>query len=130
MRLDRKLRLSHACAIMVGGWFFCLLLALMPVLGVSSYQKVSICLPMDTHTLVDQIYILFVLVLNIVAFVVICACYIKIYCAVHTPNYTSARKDTNIAKRMAVRIFTHYLCMAPISFYAMINKVNGKVDLQ
>ncbi|XP_037393297.1 thyrotropin receptor isoform X2 [Pygocentrus nattereri] len=119
MRLDRKLRLSHACAIMVGGWFFCLLLALMPVLGVSSYQKVSICLPMDTHTLVDQIYILFVLVLNIVAFVVICACYFKIYCAVHNPNYTSASKDTNIAKRMAVLIFTDFLCMAPISFYAM-----------
>ncbi|XP_066532494.1 thyrotropin receptor isoform X2 [Hoplias malabaricus] len=119
MRLDRKLRLSHACAIMLVGWLFCLLIALMPVLGVSSYQKVSICLPMDTHTLIDQIYILFVLVFNIVAFVVICYCYIKIYCAVHNPTYTSASKDTNIAKRMAVLIFTDFLCMAPISFYAM-----------
>ncbi|XP_072535869.1 thyrotropin receptor isoform X2 [Salminus brasiliensis] len=119
MRLDRKLRMSHACAIMLGGWLFCLLLALMPVLGISSYQKVSICLPMDTSTLVDQIYILFVLVFNIAAFMVICACYIKIYCAVHNPTYTSASKDTNIAKRMAILIFTDFICMAPISFYAM-----------
>lgn len=119
MRLDRKLRLSHACAIMFIGWLFCLLLALMPLLGVSSYQKVSICLPMDTHTLVDQIYILFLLILNIVAFMVICACYIKIYCAVHNPTYTSSSKDANIAKRMAVLIFTDFLCVAPISFYAM-----------
>uniref|UniRef100_A0A3B1K2T5 Thyrotropin receptor n=1 Tax=Astyanax mexicanus TaxID=7994 RepID=A0A3B1K2T5_ASTMX len=119
MRLDQKLRMSHACAVMFGGWLFSLLLALMPVLGISSYQKVSICLPMDTPSLVDQIYILFLLVFNILAFVVICFCYIKIYCTVHNPTYTSARKDTNIAKRMAILIFTDFICMAPISFYAL-----------
>ncbi|XP_065124958.1 thyrotropin receptor [Paramisgurnus dabryanus] len=119
MRLDRKLRLSHATVIMAIGWLFCLLLALMPLVGVSSYQKVSICLPMDTQTSVDQVYILFVLVLNILAFVVICGCYIKIYCSVHNPNHRSANKDASIAKRMAVLIFTDFLCMAPISLYAM-----------
>ncbi|XP_048106115.1 thyrotropin receptor [Alosa alosa] len=119
MRLDRKLRLSHAAAVMLGGWLFCLVLALLPLVGVSSYQKVSICLPMDMQSLVDQVYIVSVLVLNIVAFLVICACYVKIYCTVHNPNYLSASKDTNIAKRMAVLIFTDFLCMAPISFYAM-----------
>lgn len=119
MQLDRKLRLSHAFAVMLGGWLFCLLLALMPMLGVSSYQKVSICLPMSTQNLLEQVYILFMLVINIVAFVVICACYIKIFCAVHNPSYTSASNDSNIAKRMAVLIFTDFLCIAPISFYAI-----------
>uniref|UniRef100_A0A665W0F5 Thyrotropin receptor n=1 Tax=Echeneis naucrates TaxID=173247 RepID=A0A665W0F5_ECHNA len=119
MRLDRKLRLHHAAAVMLGGWIFCLVLALLPLVGVSSYQKVSICLPMDTQSTVAQVYILSVLVLNILAFLVICACYFKIYCAVHNPHYHSGSKDTNIAKRMAVLIFTDFLCMAPISFYAM-----------
>ncbi|KAM4521547.1 thyrotropin receptor [Odontesthes bonariensis] len=119
MRLDRKLRLHHAAAVMLGGWIFCLLLALLPLVGVSSYQKVSICLPMDTQSTVSQVYILAVLVLNVLAFFVICACYFKIYCAVHNPHYRSGSKDTNIAKRMAVLIFTDFLCMAPISFYAM-----------
>ncbi|KAM4633452.1 thyrotropin receptor [Polymixia lowei] len=119
MRLDRKLRLPHAASVMLGGWIFCILLALLPLVGVSSYQKVSICLPMDTQSVVAQVYIVTVLVLNILAFVVICACYIKIYCAVHNPHYRSGSKDTNIAKRMAVLIFTDFLCMAPISFYAM-----------
>ncbi|KAM6992304.1 thyrotropin receptor isoform 1-T1 [Tautogolabrus adspersus] len=119
MRLDRKLRLHHAAAVMLGGWIFCLLLALLPLVGVSSYQRVSICLPMDTQSTGAQVYILSVLVLNILAFLVICACYIKIYCAVHNPHYRSGSKDTNIAKRMAVLIFTDFLCMAPISFYAM-----------
>ncbi|XP_071781028.2 thyrotropin receptor [Centroberyx gerrardi] len=119
MRLDRKLRLPHAAAVMLGGWIFCLLLALLPLVGVSSYQKVSICLPMDTQSTAAQVYIISVLVLNILAFLVICACYFKIYCAVHNPHYRSGSKDTNIAKRMAVLIFTDFLCMAPISFYAM-----------
>ncbi|XP_062323813.1 thyrotropin receptor [Osmerus eperlanus] len=119
MRLDRKLRLWHAAVVMLGGWLFCLLLALLPLVGVSSYQKVSICLPMDTQSTLAQVYIVSVLILNILAFLVICACYIKIYCAVHNPHYRSGSKDTNIAKRMAVLIFTDFLCMAPISFYAM-----------
>ncbi|XP_028997220.1 thyrotropin receptor [Betta splendens] len=119
MRLDRKLRLHHAAAAMLGGWLACLVLALLPLLGVSSYQKVSICLPMDTQSTVAEVYVLCVLLLNILAFFIICACYLKIYCAVHNPHYRSGSKDTNIAKRMAVLIFTDFLCMAPISFYAM-----------
>ncbi|XP_019713594.1 thyrotropin receptor [Hippocampus comes] len=119
MRLDRKLHLHHAAAVMLGGWIFCLLLALLPLVGVSSYQKVSICLPMDIQTTEALVYVISVLVLNVMAFLVICACYIKIYCTVHNPQYRSGSKDTNIAKRMAVLIFTDFLCMAPISFYAM-----------
>ncbi|CAN9507646.1 unnamed protein product [Ophioblennius macclurei] len=124
MRLDRKLRLHHAAAVMLAGWIFCLVLALLPLVGVSSYQKVSICLPMDTESTVAKVYILSVLILNTLAFFVICACYFKIYCAVHNPHYRSGSKDTNIAKRMAVLIFTDFLCMAPISFYAISAVLN------
>ncbi|KAF4788603.1 Thyrotropin receptor [Turdus rufiventris] len=119
MRPDRKIRLRHAMLIMLGGWFSCLLLALLPLVGVSSYSKVSICLPMDTETPVAEAYIVFVLICNIIAFVIICACYIKIYITVRNPQYKSGDKDTKIAKRMAVLIFTDFLCMAPISFHAL-----------
>lgn len=44
MRLDRKLRLRHACIIMTIGWSFSLLVALLPTIGVSSYSKVGILL--------------------------------------------------------------------------------------
>uniref|UniRef100_A0A8D0GY60 Thyrotropin receptor n=1 Tax=Sphenodon punctatus TaxID=8508 RepID=A0A8D0GY60_SPHPU len=119
MRLDRKIRLRHASAIMLGGWAACFLLALLPLIGVSSYIKVSICLPMDTKTPLAQAYIVFVLMLNIIAFIIICACYVKIYITVRNPQYKSGDKDAKIAKRMAVLIFTDFLCMAPISFYAL-----------
>uniref|UniRef100_A0A8D2LQC0 Thyrotropin receptor n=1 Tax=Varanus komodoensis TaxID=61221 RepID=A0A8D2LQC0_VARKO len=119
MRLDKKIRLWHASVIMLGGWLVCFFLALLPLVGVSSYGKVSICLPMDTETALDQAYIVIVLMLNIIAFTIICACYIKIYVTVRHPQYKSGDKDTIIAKRMAVLIFTDFMCMAPISFYAL-----------
>nr|ADK26771.1 luteinizing hormone/choriogonadotropin receptor [Zonotrichia albicollis] len=119
MQLDRKLRLRHAVPIMLGGWLFSIGIALLPLFGVSSYMKVSICLPMDIETGLSQAYILLILVLNVVAFVVICACYIKIYIAVQNPELVAANKDTKVAKRMAILIFTDFTCMAPISFFAI-----------
>nr|XP_051682173.1 thyrotropin receptor isoform X2 [Oryctolagus cuniculus] len=124
MRLDRKIRLRHAYAIMVGGWICCFLLALLPLVGISSYAKVSICLPMDTETPLALAYIVFVLLLNIIAFVIVCSCYVKIYITVRNPQYNSGDKDTKIAKRMAVLIFTDFMCMAPISFYALSALMN------
>ncbi|XP_065487903.1 lutropin-choriogonadotropic hormone receptor [Caloenas nicobarica] len=119
MQLDRKLRLRHAVPIMLGGWVFSIFIAALPLLGVSSYMKVSICLPMDIETNISQAYILLILVLNVVAFIVICACYIKIYIAVQNPELVAANKDTKVAKRMAILIFTDFTCMAPISFFAI-----------
>ncbi|XP_075060196.1 lutropin-choriogonadotropic hormone receptor isoform X2 [Mixophyes fleayi] len=119
MQVDRKLRLRHAILIMLGGWIFSLLIALLPLVGVSNYIKVSICLPMDIETPLSQAYIIIILVLNVLAFIIICACYIKIYIAVQNPELTPTNKDTKIAKKMAVLIFTDFTCMAPISFFAI-----------
>ncbi|KAM8946506.1 lutropin-choriogonadotropic hormone receptor [Pelodytes ibericus] len=119
MQLDRKLRLRHAILIMVGGWIFSILIAVLPLAGVSNYIKVSICLPMDIETPLSQAYIIIILVLNVIAFIIICACYIKIYIAVQNPELTPTNKDTKIAKKMAVLIFTDFTCMAPISFFAI-----------
>lgn len=41
LRLDRRLRLRHACIVMTAGWIFSSLAALLPTLGVSSYSKVG-----------------------------------------------------------------------------------------
>ncbi|XP_007431488.1 follicle-stimulating hormone receptor [Python bivittatus] len=119
MELDRKVRFRHAVVIMLVGWVFAFTVALLPIFEVSSYMKVSICLPMDIETLLAQAYIMFLLVLNILAFVIICTCYISIYFTVRNPNVFSSNSDTKIAKRMAILIFTDFLCMAPISFFAI-----------
>ncbi|GCC34371.1 hypothetical protein chiPu_0012844 [Chiloscyllium punctatum] len=119
MQMDRKLRLRHAVVIMFGGWLFSLSVATLPLVGISNYMKVSICLPMDIETPASQAYVVFLLVLNVIAFVIICICYIKIYLAVKNPDFVSKNSDTKIAKRMAILIFTDFMCMAPISFFAI-----------
>ncbi|XP_055479057.1 lutropin-choriogonadotropic hormone receptor [Psammomys obesus] len=137
VQLDQKLRLRHAIPIMLGGWLFSTLIAVLPLLGVSSYMKVSICLPMDVESTLSQVYILSILILNVIAFVIICACYIRIYFAVQNPDLMATNKDTKIAKKMAVLIFTDFMCMAPISFFAisaafkvpLITVTNSKVLL-
>ncbi|XP_056626653.1 follicle-stimulating hormone receptor isoform X2 [Triplophysa dalaica] len=119
MQLERQLHLGHACAIMAAGWLFALLTALMPMLGVSSYRKTSICLPMDVETGLSQGFVILLLLLNVAAFLVVCICYLRIYFTVRNPAFVPANADMRIAKRMAVLIFTDFLCMAPISFFAI-----------
>ncbi|XP_029305119.1 lutropin-choriogonadotropic hormone receptor-like isoform X2 [Cottoperca gobio] len=119
MHVNKRLRMHHVAAIMGAGWGFSLLVALLPLVGVSSYSKVSICLPMDIDTLASQVYVVAVLILNVVAFLLVCYCYICIYLSVRNPEHSTRHGDTKIAKRMAVLIFTDFVCMAPISFFAI-----------
>uniref|UniRef100_A0A8C5HJL9 Lutropin-choriogonadotropic hormone receptor-like n=1 Tax=Gouania willdenowi TaxID=441366 RepID=A0A8C5HJL9_GOUWI len=119
MRVNKRLRMHHVAAMMGTGWGFSLVVALLPLVGVSSYSKVSVCLPMDIDTLGSQLYVVVTLILNVVAFLVVCYCYICIYLSVHNPEHSTRHGDTKIAKRMAVLIFTDFLCMAPISFFAI-----------
>uniref|UniRef100_A0A3B1JTQ6 Follicle-stimulating hormone receptor n=1 Tax=Astyanax mexicanus TaxID=7994 RepID=A0A3B1JTQ6_ASTMX len=119
MQLERQLRLRHACALMAGGWIFAVLTALLPMLGVSSFMKTSICIPMDVETALSQGYVILLLLLNVAAFLCVCACYLCIYMTVRNPDFVHAHADMRVAKRMAVLIFTDFLCMAPISFFAI-----------
>uniref|UniRef100_A0A3Q1C739 Thyrotropin receptor n=1 Tax=Amphiprion ocellaris TaxID=80972 RepID=A0A3Q1C739_AMPOC len=119
LRLDQKLRLRHACIIMTAGWIFSSLAAMLPTVGVSSYGKVSICLPMDVETPVSQVYVVSLLLLNILAFFCVCGCYLSIYLTFRKPSSAPAHADTRVAQRMAILIFTDFICMAPISFFAV-----------
>ncbi|KAM8859092.1 lutropin-choriogonadotropic hormone receptor isoform 2-T2 [Spinachia spinachia] len=119
MHANKRLRMHHVAAIMGAGWALSLLVALLPLVGVSSYSKVSICLPMDIDKLGSQVYVVAVLILNVVAFLAVCYCYTCIYLRVHNPEHSARLGDTRIAKRMAVLIFTDFVCMAPISFFAI-----------
>ncbi|XP_041107454.1 lutropin-choriogonadotropic hormone receptor-like [Polyodon spathula] len=119
MQPDRKLRFRDAAVFMIGGWLFSLIVAFMPIWGVSSYKVVSMCLPMDIETTPAQGYVIFILMFNVITFIIICTCYIKIYLTVRNPEFATKNSDTKIAKRMAVLIFTDFLCMAPITFFAI-----------
>lgn len=67
----------------------------------------------------SQVYVVSLLLLNILAFLCVCGCYLSIYLTVRNPAAAPARADTRVAQRMAVLIFTDFLCMAPICFFAV-----------
>ncbi|KAM3606675.1 uncharacterized protein V6R79_021058 [Siganus canaliculatus] len=119
MQTDRRLALKQAASIMVAGWLICLGMGTLPLVGVSSYSKVSMCLPMDIETPLAQVFIILILLFNVGAFIVVCVCYVLIYLSLKNPELPRRHTDTKIAKRMAVLIFTDFICMAPISFFAI-----------
>ncbi|KAM9345070.1 lutropin-choriogonadotropic hormone receptor [Symphorus nematophorus] len=119
LQVERHLVLTQAASIMATGWLICLGMGMLPLVGVSSYAKVSMCLPMDIETTLAQAFIIIILLFNVGAFVVVCVCYVLIYLAVRNQELPRRSADTKMAKRMAVLIFTDFLCMAPISFFAI-----------
>lgn len=74
---------------------------------------------MDVESLASQVYVVSLLLLNILAFFCVCGCYLSIYLTVRNPSSAPAHADTRVAKRMAILIFTDFICMAPISFFAV-----------
>ncbi|CAI5653818.1 unnamed protein product [Oreochromis niloticus] len=119
MQVERHLVLMQAAGIMAVGWLICLGMGILPLIGVSSYTKVSMCLPMDIETPLAQAFVIIILLLNVGAFLIVCVCYVLIYLAVKNPDLPRRSAETRIAQRMAVLIFTDFLCMAPISFFAI-----------
>ncbi|KAJ4437362.1 hypothetical protein ANN_17503 [Periplaneta americana] len=119
MHLDKRLRLSTAGKVMAAGWLYSITMATLPLLGISGYSKTSICLPMENRDMGDLVYLVTLLLVNGLAFVLICACYGRIYCAIRGHNSAAAHSDTTVAKRMALLVFTDFACWAPIAFFGL-----------
>ncbi|XP_044264151.1 lutropin-choriogonadotropic hormone receptor-like isoform X2 [Tribolium madens] len=123
IHLNKRLKLRTAVRVMIAGWICALFMACLPLLGVSSYSKTSICLPLENKGKADTIYLSTLLAFNAVAFALICVCYGSMYKSIreggHTGSTTSVRSDLTVAKRMALLVFTDFACWAPIAFFAL-----------
>ena len=109
----------QASCIMVGGWCFAIVMALLPILGVSNYSKSAICLPMDVGTSVGLGYVSSLLLVNAAAFFIMCWCYCDMYTKVRGNETGAGQNDVTIAKRMAVLVFTDFVCLFPIAFFGL-----------
>nr|XP_040567878.1 leucine-rich repeat-containing G-protein coupled receptor 5-like isoform X2 [Lepeophtheirus salmonis] len=118
MHLNKRLSLKHAAYIMIGGWTFGLLTASLPFIGISDYRKFAICLPFETGTPLSLGYVVFLMVINGVAFSILMGCYLKMYCAIRGSQAWNSN-DSRIAKRMALLVFTDFICWAPIAFFSL-----------
>ena len=113
----------HARVSILVCWIIALILAILPLLGVNSYREVAICLPFRTTTKADLGYIGFLLVMNVLLFVFVLISYIRMYCIIKSPHLNGAqqRNDSDIAKRMALLVFTDFFCWAPIAFVGLVS---------
>ncbi|XP_053616142.1 lutropin-choriogonadotropic hormone receptor [Plodia interpunctella] len=118
MHLNKRLSLRHAAAVMAAGWAFSLIAAALPLFGVSDYRKFAVCLPFETSTPVSLGYVVALLIINGIAFLVLLGCYLKMYCAIRGSQAWNSN-DSRIAKRMALLVFTDFLCWSPIAFFAL-----------
>merc|ERR1719340_207071 len=118
MHLNKRLSLKHAAYIMGAGWTFSILMAALPLFGVSDYRKFAVCLPFETDDAVSKGFVIFLMVINGVAFFILMGCYLKMYCAIRGSQAWNSN-DSKIAKRMALLVFTDFICWFPIAFFAV-----------
>ncbi|RUS68774.1 hypothetical protein EGW08_023463 [Elysia chlorotica] len=84
IHVNKRLRMRQATCLMLAGWLYASSLAVLPLLGVSGYGAVSICLPMEANDSLDIVYITLLLVFNGIAFTAICGCYISMFLKVNS----------------------------------------------
>jgi len=118
MHLNKRLSLKHAAYIMVGAWSFSILMASLPLFGVSDYRKFAVCLPFETEGAASKGYVIFLMIINGIAFFILMGCYLKMYCAIRGSQAWNSN-DSRIAKRMALLVFTDFICWFPIAFFAL-----------
>lgn len=119
LQLDKRLKLGLAIKVMLIGWIYSILMALMPLpfIGISSYSKTSICLPFETRNWYDIAYLVFILCFSAVDFVLICVCYGKMYLSIISQKTRATNNDMKVAKGMATLVFTDFACFMPITFF-------------
>ena len=111
--VTKRLTLRNTVLFMVVGWIFAVVMATLPLFQISDYAKFSVCLPFEIGTPGSLVYVTFLLVANMSAFVVILSCYIRIYCAIRGSNAWNTN-DWRVAQRMSLLVITDFLCWAPI----------------
>lgn len=119
IHLNKRLKLRQSVGLMLLGYAFAIVLGLLPLVGISGYGNVSICLPMKAENGVDIGYVVSLLVMNGIMFLAICFCYINMYWKVKGSATTARSNDATIAKRMALLVFTNFACWAPIAFFGL-----------
>lgn len=123
MEVNYRLSLRKAVKIMIAGWFFAFLIAILPLVGVNSYQSVAICLPFNSDNGGSLAYVAIVLVVNFSAFLIIAGLYVKMFQVVGGSGPVDGapqRNDAKVAKRMALLVFTDFVCWTPIALFGLL----------
>ncbi|XP_076819319.1 lutropin-choriogonadotropic hormone receptor-like [Clavelina lepadiformis] len=86
IQLDKRMTPKCARIVMAVGWVACLILATLPLVGVNSYKKNAMCLPMDVESASGKGYAAAILILDVMAFLVVVGSYLSMYATVRSAN--------------------------------------------
>ena len=94
--------------------------AVLPLVGVSRYTDVGVCLPFDVSTNAAKSYVTFLLVLPIVAIVIITCSYVKLYRAYSRSSVGNANGEMRVAFRVALLVIFNCACWLPIAVIGLL----------
>ena len=108
------------------GWMIAMLFAVLPLLGINNYERVSICLPFDNREQKDKVYIAFILCITGLATFLIIFSYIYLFyivgCSASKRQLTgslSGKEELKLALRMSLLVITDFICWAPIALFGL-----------
>ncbi|XP_026816863.1 lutropin-choriogonadotropic hormone receptor-like isoform X1 [Rhopalosiphum maidis] len=112
-----KMTFASTVRIMAFGWVYSIVMATMPLLGISSYSTTSICLPMDTARASGMCYVFTLLTFAAAAFLLMLFCYVQIYTSLSYETRHAAKGEASVARKISVLIGTNFACTAPVIFF-------------
>ena len=122
LKVNKHLNTKQVIILIGVGWTFSLTMAILPLVGVSSYQQVAICLPFDVKNTLSKVYVTFLLSTNGMAFFFVLFCYGRMYCSLggSVPGACVDRVESRVARRMAMLVITNFACWFPIALVSLV----------
>ena len=122
-----KLTKLSTSVIMGIGWVLGVFFAMLPLVGMSDYETVAICLPFNVQGPEDRTYVVFLLLVTGIAFIFIAVCYgiifQQIFCNPRkiSPAAENSRRatDVKVALRILILVFTNFICWFPIALVSL-----------
>ena len=137
----QRLQLEQARIITAVAWIVALILSLIPIVGIKYfgndfYGRSSVCLalPLTSDRPPGWEYsVMLYLGVNFISFLIICFCYLNIYCTVSRTSKRIRRNkkraaEIKMAARMAFIVATDFTCWMPIFIMAILS-MSGTVTL-
>jgi hypothetical protein len=119
----RKMGFKHALIIVAVGWVYALVMASLPLAGVSSYEVTAICLPFDLSD-GGRAYIIFLLTVNLLAFCIIAGVYVFLFFSITSHGPVTRGKEANVLFKMLVLVLMDFCCWMPIIVIGIASAAN------
>ena len=120
----KRINMKQASVVVLIGWIFATLMALLPLVGVSDYTVSAICLPFDIEG-GGLGYVTFLLIINGLAFLLILLAYVYLFYSVTGGQFQSRKQEASVFRRMAILVTVDFLCWCPIIIIGLVAAHGG-----